>query len=84
MRVRGSRGHTPWCTTGLNETRARISYTASNSSARPGKALEVAPIDDEKDVNRRRAELGLMRVELYARLVRLNLPDLCGPVSSQK
>jgi len=49
-----------------------------------GKALEVAPIDDEKDVNRRRAELGLMRVELYARLVRLNSPDLCGPVSSQK
>ena len=49
-----------------------------------GRALEVAPIDDEKDVNRRRAELGLMRVELYARLVRLNSPDLCGPVSSQK
>ena len=48
------------------------------------KALELAPIDDEKHVNMRRAELGLIRVELYARLVRLNLPDFCRPVGSQK
>ena len=43
-----------------------------------GKALDVAPIDDATNVNARRAELGLMRLELYARLVRLNSPDVCG------
>jgi hypothetical protein len=49
-----------------------------------GKTLEVAPIDDATNVNVRRAEFGLMRLELYARLVRLNSPDLCGAVGSQK
>ena len=49
-----------------------------------GKALEVAPIDDAANVNGRRAELGLMRLELYARVVRLNSPDVCGSVGSQK
>ena len=45
-----------------------------------GKALDVAPIDDATNVNSRRARLGLMRLELYARLVRLNSPDLCGAI----
>jgi hypothetical protein len=45
-----------------------------------GKALNVAPLDDATNVNVRRAELGLMRLELYSRLVRLNSPDLCGSV----
>ena len=49
-----------------------------------GKVLEVAPIDNEKTVNIRRAVLGLIRIELYARLVRLHSPDFCGPASSQK
>ena len=49
-----------------------------------GKALEEAPIDDEANVNLRRAELGLMRVEIYARLVRLYSPEMCGPVISKK
>ena len=49
-----------------------------------GKALEEAPIDDEANVNLRRAELGLMRVEIYARLVRLYSPEMCGPVTSKK
>jgi hypothetical protein len=49
-----------------------------------GKALEVAPIDDATNVNARRAELGLMRLELYARLVRLNSPDLCRPSSDNQ
>jgi hypothetical protein len=49
-----------------------------------GKALDVAPIDDAKNVNVRRAALGLMRLELYARLVRLNSPDLCGSTGTQK
>jgi Family of unknown function (DUF6624) len=45
-----------------------------------GKSLALAPIDDEANVNRRRAESGLMRVELYARLVRLGSPDMCASV----
>ena len=45
--------------------------------------VAVAPIDDEKDVNVRRAALGLMRLELYARLVRVNSPDVCGSSGSQ-
>ena len=49
-----------------------------------GKALEEAPIDDEANVNLRRAELGLMRVEIYARLVRLYSPEMCGPVTSKE
>jgi hypothetical protein len=49
-----------------------------------GKTLDVAPIDDAKNVNIRRAELGLMRLELYVRLVRHNSPDLCGSAASPK
>jgi hypothetical protein len=49
-----------------------------------GKALEVAPMDDATNVNARRAEMGLMRLELYARVVRVNSPDMCGSVGSQK
>ena len=43
-----------------------------------GNALEVAPIDDAANVNLRRADLGLMRLELYVRLVRQQSPDVCG------
>lgn len=49
-----------------------------------GGALEVAPIDDATTVNRRRAELGLMRLELYAHLVRLHSPDTCQSGGSRK
>jgi hypothetical protein len=49
-----------------------------------GKPLVEAPTDDEANVNIRRATMGLMRVELYARLVRLSSPDVCGPVTSQQ
>jgi hypothetical protein len=49
-----------------------------------GKALQEAPTDDEANVNIRRAELGLMRVELYARLARLQAPAWCGPVTSEQ
>lgn len=45
-----------------------------------GRVLEVAPLDDPANVNARRAEMGLMRLELYVRLVRQQSPDLCGPV----
>jgi hypothetical protein len=49
----------------------------------PGTGLREAPIDDEANVNMRRAELGLMRIELYVRLVRRNSPDLCGAASKK-
>ena len=49
-----------------------------------GKTLEVAPLDDAKNVNTRRAELGLIRLELYARIARLNAPDLCGSAGGHK
>jgi hypothetical protein len=44
----------------------------------PGRSLSEAPIDDEPTVNMRRAQLGLLRMEMYARLVRLHSPDMCG------
>jgi hypothetical protein len=50
----------------------------------PGSGFDVAPIDDPANVNIRRAEMGLMRLELYARLVRLTSPDLCGSVQPAK
>jgi hypothetical protein len=43
-----------------------------------GRSLSEAPIDDEGTVNIRRAQVGLLRMELYARLVRLHSPDICG------
>ncbi len=43
-----------------------------------GGRLSEAPIEDEPTVNLRRARLGLIRQELYGRLVRLHSPDLCG------
>jgi hypothetical protein len=49
-----------------------------------GNVLDVAPVDDEKNTNVRRAELGLIRLELYARLVRLNSPGLCGPAGFKR
>ena len=41
--------------------------------------LHESPIEDETHVNLRRARLGLMRIELYARLVRELSPTLCQP-----
>jgi hypothetical protein len=40
--------------------------------------LHESPIDDEAHVNERRAGLGLMRMELYARLVVEMSPQTCG------
>lgn len=42
-----------------------------------GSPLAVAPIDDEATVDMRRAEMGLMRLHLYSRLVREHSPDFC-------
>ena len=49
-----------------------------------GKPLEVGPMDDAATVDMRRARMGLMRLELYVRLVRLNSPDLCGAAEAAK
>src|SRR6266853_273502 len=43
--------------------------------------LREAPIDDEAHVNERRASLGLMRMELYARLVIEVSPKMCSTPS---
>lgn len=40
--------------------------------------LHVAPIEDERHVNQRRAEVGLLRLDLYARLVVQFSPNLCA------
>jgi hypothetical protein len=46
-----------------------------------GSSLSEAPVEDASNVDLRRARLGLMRIELYARLVRLHSPDMCGSTS---
>ena len=46
-----------------------------------GQSLREAPIESEAAVDMRRAQLGLIRVEMYARLVRLHTPEVCGPAS---
>jgi hypothetical protein len=45
--------------------------------------LHEAPIEDEAHVNLRRAELGLMRMELYARLVKESSPPVCQPPATR-
>jgi hypothetical protein len=44
----------------------------------PGKPLVEAPIENETTVNMRRAQFGLMRIELYARMAQLRSPDMCS------
>jgi uncharacterized protein DUF6624 len=46
-----------------------------------GEKMHEAPIEDESHVNQRRAELGLMRVELYASLVAELMPQFCQPAT---
>jgi hypothetical protein len=43
-----------------------------------GKSLSEAPIEDEAAVDMRRAQLGLMRIALYVRFVKLQAPDMCS------
>lgn len=49
-----------------------------------GEKMHEAPIEDEAGVNQRRAELGLIRVEIYARLVAELEPQFCPPAASSK
>lgn len=46
---------------------------------RTGKMHE-APIDDESHVNQRRAELGLVRMELYSEIVAEQTSQLCSSI----
>lgn len=43
-----------------------------------GTSLKLAPIDNPGGVDMRRAQLGLMRLDIYERLVRESSPDVCG------
>ena len=43
-----------------------------------GEKMHEAPIDDAAHVNQRRAELGLIRVELYAQIAAEMMPQFCS------
>jgi hypothetical protein len=49
-----------------------------------GRQMHEAPIEDEAHVDERRAELGLIRVELYARIVKELMPQFCLSANAQK
>jgi len=55
-----------------------------NLECKAGEKLHEAPIEDESHVNQRRAELGLIRMELYVRLVQKTMPQLCTPTEMKK
>ncbi len=46
-----------------------------------GEPMHEAPIEDEPHVNQRRAELGLIRLELYADWVAEMMPQFCPPAN---
>lgn len=48
-----------------------------------GEKLHPAPTEDEAHVNERRAQMGHMRVELYARLLAETTPQFCSPASTK-
>jgi hypothetical protein len=47
-----------------------------------GEKLHEAPMEDEGHVNQRRAQLGLIRVELYARITAETMPQFCPPAQN--
>jgi hypothetical protein len=49
-----------------------------------GETLHEAPIKDAPQVNRRRAELGLIRMDLYAHIVKETMPQFCAPSAMPK
>jgi len=46
--------------------------------------LHTGPIEDERNVNQRRAAIGLMRLELYAQLVVGMSPNACAAAAPAK
>jgi hypothetical protein len=49
-----------------------------------GESLHEAPIEDEGHLNERRAQLGLIRVELYLQIGRDMMPQFCPPSDTKK
>jgi hypothetical protein len=49
-----------------------------------GEKLHEEPIEDEAHVNQRRAELGLVRVEIYARIAAEMMPQFCPAAGGEK
>ena len=55
----------------------------ANFACQPDGTLEPSPIDDAEHVDARRAELGLLPMRLYARLLRQSMPaDFCKKVTA--
>jgi hypothetical protein len=46
--------------------------------------LHTGPIEDERNVNQRRAAIGLMRLELYVQLVVAMTPNVCPTAPDAK
>ncbi len=49
-----------------------------------GQQMHEAPLEDEAHVDQRRAELGLIRIALYARIVQELEPQFCPPANTKK
>jgi len=55
----------------------------ANFACQPDGTLGPSPIDDAEHVDVRRAELGLLPMRLYARLLRQSMPpDFCKKVAT--
>ena len=55
-----------------------------NFECKAGEKLHETPIEDEPHVNQRRAQLGLIRLELYARIIEETMPQFCPPAETKK
>lgn len=55
-----------------------------NLVCKAGEKLHEAPMEDESHVNQRRAQLGLIRLELYTRLIEQTMPQFCAPSETKK
>lgn len=49
-----------------------------------GETLHEAPIEDEAQVDRRRAELGLIRMDLFVSTLKETMPQFCAPSAMPK
>jgi hypothetical protein len=48
-----------------------------------GEKMHEAPVEDETGLNQRRAELGLIRAELYERIAAEMMPQFCPPANTK-
>lgn len=48
-----------------------------------GEKMHEAPVEDEAGLNQRRAELGLIRAELYERIAAEMMPQFCPPANTK-